>query len=544
MGDGGLPVSSAALRAPGKLRTFSVRRALGALALLPLGACAPGSDACERCDTLTIAALGEPDHLLPPFVWQTVGRDIGDLVFERLARLEPGRSPLDPEAYRLGLAERWERIDSLGLRFHLRPEARWPDGTRVTASDVVFSFEAYQDSALDAPSRSSLADLRARAEDSGTVAIRFDSARPDQLYDATYHVRVFRRALWDSIPRADWGAQSGLDGLEGSGPYRVAEWRRGEWLALEARDGEAPLRRIVWRFARDPDAVANLLLSGEADLLETMAGPGRRSEFERAEHLRLVPYPSSVYGFLGFNLAGRDPWTDVRVRRALREALDRATLARAVLGEGTLVPEGPLSAQLWLWENPAAGEPDSAAAAALLDAAGWSAGPDGRRAAGGRRLTIDILVPATSAARRDLALAIQERWARLGITATLTTVDFPVFQERLAQGRFQTYIGAWLDEPHPRSLRDQWTRDGWPALNYGHYANPRFDSAFAAAVSTPDTTAARRAWRAALAILDDDAPAIWLYTPANVAVVNRRLAVTEFEPFAWLDDLAAWRMLP
>jgi hypothetical protein len=53
----------------------------------------------------------------------------------------------------------------------------------------------------------------------------------------------------------------------------------------------------------------------------------------------------------------------------------------------------------------------------------------------------------------------------VGVEATVTAVDFPVFQQRLARGRFDSYIGAWLDEPSPRSLADQWTRAGWSALN-------------------------------------------------------------------------------
>ena len=45
---------------------------------------------------------------------------------------------------------------------------------------------------------------------------------------------------------------------------------------------------------------------------------------------------------------------------------------------------------------------------------------------------------------------IQEAWRKAGVNATVTTVEFPVFQERLAKGRFDSYIGAYLDEPSPR----------------------------------------------------------------------------------------------
>ena len=514
---------------------------LAAGAVLAAAACTPEAGSCPRCDTLVIAAVGEPDHLLPPFVWQSVGRDINDLIFERLAVLDPSRSPLDPAAYAPGLASRWERIDSLSWRFHLRPDARWHDGRPVTAADVVFAFEAHQDPAFDAVSRGSLEDLRLVAEDSATVRLEFKSPRPDQLYDATYHVRVFPKHIWDSVPRDRWGASADPTRLVGSGPYRLADWRRGQSLALESTTEPAPaIRRVVWRFAESPEAAGNLVLSGEADLLETLPDPARRPEFERAPELRLVAYPSAVYGFLGFNLAGNRAWGDPRVRRALALGLDRDALARAVFGAETVVPAGPLSAQLWLWERPPRATADSASAVALLDDAGWRLGRDGRRGRGGRSLAIDILVPTTSATRRSLAIAIQERWARLGVAATVTPVDFPVFQERLQRGRFQTFIGAWLDEPHPRSLADQWSRSGWDKLNYGRYANPVFDSLLLRAVTDADSASARRWWRAALDTLNADAPAIWLYAVRNVAVVHQRVAVTGFRAFSWLSELRRW----
>ena len=103
---------------------------------------------CPRCETLVIAATGEPQSVLPPLVGETVGRDISDLVYEHLANLAPGAAPIDPAAFRPALAERWDRIDSLTLRFHLRKNARWQDGQPVTAGDVVFSFEAFSASAM------------------------------------------------------------------------------------------------------------------------------------------------------------------------------------------------------------------------------------------------------------------------------------------------------------------------------------------------------------------------------------------------------------
>ncbi|HEX5576104.1 MAG TPA: ABC transporter substrate-binding protein, partial [Gemmatimonadales bacterium] len=124
------------------------RRGFALVTLALLAACGEGRSRCEDCGTVVIAAAGEPSSLVPPLVSETVARDVSDQIYERLAYLEPGSSPIDAGAYRPGLAERWERIDPLTWRFHLRPKARWQDGRSATADDVVFSFDAFSDSTL------------------------------------------------------------------------------------------------------------------------------------------------------------------------------------------------------------------------------------------------------------------------------------------------------------------------------------------------------------------------------------------------------------
>ena len=78
--------------------------------ILLLAGCGRDRSSCPTCDTAVIAAIGEPASILPPLVEESVGRDIGDQVFERLALLEPGGAPIDTSAYRPALAERWEEL--------------------------------------------------------------------------------------------------------------------------------------------------------------------------------------------------------------------------------------------------------------------------------------------------------------------------------------------------------------------------------------------------------------------------------------------------
>ena len=504
--------------------------------------CADRKADCRNCDTVVIAATVEPPSLLPPMVYETVGRDISDLVFERLAVLASPGAPIDSTAYRPGLAVRWERVDSLSWRFHLRPGARWHDGRPVTAEDVVFSFEAYADSAVNAVARSQVAGMMtATAENSSTVLLRFREPGPEQLYDATFHVRILPKHIWDSIPRARWEADTSLARLVGSGPYRPVSRSLGQHLILGAAEGardSLQIRRLVWRFVPDPDAALNLVLSHEADLMESIGTPDRVERVARDSAFRTVSLPGATYGFLAFrhaDEAGRKHAVLGRrdMRQGLTRAFDRKALSGAFLGPGTRVPPGPMSQLLWIWSDSIRTlEFDTAAARRLVsDRAGRS-----------QATPIDILVPSSSPARRRFALAIQQAWRQIGVASTVTAVDFAVFQERLARGKFDAYVGAYLDEPSPRGLADQWSRTGWGALNYGHYANPAFDSLLAAAGSAREVPAARRLYREAMDTLNADAAAIFLYAPMNIAAVSRRLDNVTIDPYSWLASLPDWRI--
>jgi peptide/nickel transport system substrate-binding protein len=311
------------------------------------------------------------------------------------------------------------------------------------------------------------------------------------------------------------------------------------------------IRRVIWRFAPDPDAALNLILTHEADLLEQVGAPDRVSRVATDSAYRLLSYPSAVFGFLAFRLAdaaGRPHpiLRDRAVRRALTLATDRPLLARSILGPATRIPGGPMSQLLWIagGDTPGGAAYDTAAAARLLDSAGWVRSRSGMRERMGQRLQLDLLVPSTSATRRNIAVALQEAWRRLGADVSVTVVDGPVFQQRLGAGRFDAYVGAYLDEPSARGLVDQWTRAGWGALNYGHYGDPAFDSLLARAGREADRTRGAALYREAMDTLNADAPAIFLYALTNTAAVHRRLRNVTIDPFSWLATLPAWSVDP
>ena len=172
-----------------------------------------------------------------------------------------------------------------------------------------------------------------------------------------------------------------------------------------------------------------------------------------------------------------------------------------------------------------------------------AAGPRRKnRTRAGVPLSFDILVPNSSAARRQLALQMQEMWRRVGVAVTVTAVDFPIFQERLSRGRFDSYVGAWLDEPEP-------TQPGrsMDAIGVGRRSTTGTTRTLASTRFSLRPRA-RSMWRAPVACIarpwTPSMPtrrAIFLYAPANIAVVSRRIEGVDVNPYSWASGLPAWR---
>jgi len=153
--------------------------------------------------TLVIAAPGDADLLLPPVATTQLAAHVTERLFPRLAELPLDLNTVDDTAFTPVLARSWERRDPITIAFHLDPRARWQDGRRITADDVVFTFAVYRDSLTGSPFRVNLDPIASVVrEDSLTVIFRFRRSYPEQFYDATFQLRILPAHLLDTIPHA------------------------------------------------------------------------------------------------------------------------------------------------------------------------------------------------------------------------------------------------------------------------------------------------------------------------------------------------------
>ncbi len=530
-----------------------MRRLLVAVPLVAgLLACEPEAP-CPECGVLVIASGADADVLLPVFA-QGVGRAVSDQMFLKLADVGLEANTVGDSGFVPRLAESWVREDDRTLVFTLDAGARWHDGAPVTSADVVFSFDAYRDTLLGAVAGPSLANIeRVEARDDRRVAFRFRESYPEQFFDATHHMRILPRHVLDTVPRDTWRTHPLARNPIGDGPFRLKEWRPGELIELAADStffqGAPGVSRLIWRVSPDFATAISRLIAGEADFVEAVVGPENIARVREAAGVRLVEYPSPVYMYLGFNLraprrAGRHPlFGDPALRRAVALATDRTTLVDAVLGGWGTVPPGPTTSLVWIAEGASPQLPfDSAAAARLLDSLGWrDSDGDGVRDRSGRRLTFDVAFPSSSGIRQRAAVILQEQYRLQGIDLRLEPLEFNVWMDRARTGQFDAIVGGWQVDLPPAGMRELWGREGIGGSNYGAYASATFDSLVAQAVATPDRAQARGLWHQAMATINTDAPAVWLFSPKTVAGVSTRLENVTLRPDEWWATLWTWK---
>jgi len=417
------------------------------------------------------------------------------------------------------------RMDRTSLTFHVRKDVYWHDGRRTTAADVKWTLDAARDPSVAYPRASDLAGVAAVVQlDSFTVRVDFDQPQPmfpDVLVDLPIlPEHRFRGALGTEIRSHPFNLQP-----VGNGPFAFVEHRPNQRWVFRRNDrfpaalGGAKVERLVVAIVDEATTKLAALTSGELDLAGI--NPAYAGFVEEDPRLVVIDYPVQFAVALVWNLR-REPFTDVRVRRALTRGLDRELLVQAFLyGFGT-VADGPVSPDHPWFEATARVEFDPARAERELDSVGWRRGPDGIRVKDGVRLEFELLLVSGD---NLLEQMIQAQLSALGALVTLRQLELASFLA-LAQGQDRDYDALVTGVPGDMSLgyvRAMYDGASSGPLAYPGYGSEAFDSIMRAAGAARDVQQLEEAWREAQRILGRDLPSTWIYHARGVQGANRRL---------------------
>ena len=429
--------------------------------------------------------------------------------------------------------------DGIALTYTIRPEATWGDGTPLTTDDVLFTYQVGR----HPQSGVSNAELYRRilgidAIDAKTFVMHLD--RVEFEYNAINDFRPLpahlERPVFEADPvayrnRTIFDAEPANPGLY-FGPYRITEVSSGAFIVLEPNPtwwGEPPqFKRIVVKVIENTAALEANLLSGSIDMIAGELGltidQALAFEKRHGDQFKIVYEPGLTYEHIDLNL-DNPILADVRVRKALIMGLDREALSQQLFEGRQPVAHTSVNPLDWVHsdEVPRYHE-DLAAAAALLDAAGWGQGQGGvRHNAAGEPLTLELMSTAGNRTRELVEQVLQSQWQRLGIDVRIRNEPARVFfGETVAKRKFGAMaMFAWISSPEnvPRSTLHSeeipTEANGWAGQNSTGYKNPEMDQLIDAIEVELDREKRRAMWHRLQEIYAEDLPSLPLYFRAN-----------------------------
>lgn len=512
-----------------------------------------GVTAADAGGTLVIATTTDPGSLFPPFVMTTQAKQITEQIYDYLADVGPELDTRDEKKFRPALADRWRwSSDSLLLAFHINPKAKWHDGKDVTARDIQFTFALNKNPALGGRLDTELANIDSvTITDSLTAVFWFHQRSHTQFLDAAAQMLILPAHQLEKISIN--ALRQNTPPPIGSGRFRLRKWDKGASVEIVADTinyrGRAKLDRVIWSVSPDFTATITKMFSGDADLFDYVR-PENLADLRRHRNLKTITLPGMDYAFLRFNL--RDPANNKRphplfgdrdLRRAIAMSINRETLVRSVLDTFALVPVGPVVRAFPITDQHLSQLPfDSVRASRLLDSLGWKRrDEDQMRANSGRELAFTLIIPTGSMGRMRMGPLIQEQLRRAGIRVHLEPLESATELDRETRGLFDAALSSWTLPSSPDALRDAWTSSGIGknGVNFSAYGNPRFDALLDSALAA-DPAHARDMFTKAFVVINEDAPAVWLYEPRKIIGMHRRIRTTVMRPDAWWFDLAGW----
>ena len=438
--------------------------------------------------TLVLAIGGEPEGGFDPVTgWGEYGHPLFQAT---LLRHTPDFAVEGDLAVDWTLSE-----DQKTWRITLREDARFSDGSPLTAEDVAYTFNAARDAG-------GLTDAKAlrEARAAGPFSVELELHAPQMTF--------FRRMLTLGIvPAATYGTGYARAPV-GAGPLRLVEWRAGEQLVTEPNPywhgGNIAFERISFVFGSEDAGIA-LAQSGGAHLVAVPpAQAGRAPARMVAKSVQTVDNRGLAFPVLPRQNAltakghpiGNDVTSDLAIRRAIDLALDRNVLVDLALNGNGRPAYG--AADGLPWDNPDARieSGDLTAAMALLTEAGWvDEDGDGVRSRNGVAASFDLVYPSSDSTRQALALGVADQLRDIGISAK-------------PQGRSWNEIDGMMHSSvvlfgwgshDPQEIYNLHHSDmaGSDYFNPGFYSNPVVDAHLEAAQAAATMEDSLAAWRAA-----------------------------------------------
>ena len=376
------------------------------------------------------------DTLCPILSNNTENIEMLNIVYEGLVTLDSGLNPVEKLATGWSVSE-----DGLLWTVNLRDNIHWHDGTSFSARDVIYTVEQIKKSEYSYYKNnvSKVAEI-----DGEGNKVYFTLYNPCSNFVNLLTFPVVKYSESD-IDKDNFN-------VCGTGPFVFSKVLEGNYYRLVKNEawwgGLCFLDEITVKLLPDRDTALYAFTSGEIDICRADSEDWYKNlDSVNTSHLDVG---SEEYIFLGLNNK-RSPFTDGAVKYALSGMIDREDIIRKILSGKGIPANVPVRDDWFMGNRDYTPKKNVVHAEEVLENAGWHMNASGNytKNVDGvyKTIAFDILVNKENDARVKIAEEVAKALSELGVAVTVTKVDFSVYNDRIASGNYDAFIGEYKISP-------------------------------------------------------------------------------------------------
>ncbi len=499
-----------------------------------------------RGGSLTEGVIGNPRFINPVLANSEADKNLVALVYSGLVKVTPNGEVVNDIASEIVISE-----DGLNYTAHIRKDATFHDGARITASDVAFTIETITDPVIKSPQFLDWSGIEVEIIDDQTIS--FQLKKPYVPFIKNLSIGILPLHIWKNVTDDEFTFSQFNILPIGSGLYKID--------SVERNSGGIPdyynLKLFTSNIAGGP-YVENLIFKfypNEGDLfeafstreIESMGGisPNEARVLKNSGSRILSSPLPRIFGVF-FNGTESKALLDKNIRKALDLATPKEEIIEKVLfGYGTVI-DGPLPPGLYPWVgeniNLKSYEENLAEARLILESNGWTKNPEsGILEKKSTADTIDLSFSISTGDNPELknvAEIVRKAWEELGARVEIEVFETGDLNQNVIRPRrfdallFGEVVGRDADVYpfwHSSQRMD-------PGLNIALYANSRVDKLLEETRSATDRTEREEAYRSLDEEIKLDVPAVFLYAPNYLYVLPNKLQAISLGNLSTTED--------
>jgi oligopeptide transport system substrate-binding protein len=473
-------------------------------------------------NTINISIGGEPPTLDPDLSGDSISSRVAHDFFEGLVSFDQKGEPIP------GLAESWEiSADQKTYTFHLRKGIKFSDGTAITATDFVKSWQRFGDPKTGSPQNNMLeivvngaqiakgqlppSSLGISASNQNTVVVKL--TRPSEAFLYLLSNNQGFKVVPIKVIASKGAAWTEPQNMVTSGAYKMTEHVVNGYITAEKNpfyyaESTVKIPQIKYLAIVDPNAEFNQYQANNIDITNSIP-TDRYKEIKSAYPQELHTTQQDGIYFYDFNMMRPELKNNLKLRQALTIAIDRKIITQDVLGQrqtelysyvAPTVSNGKYADVKYEWANWTR-EKQIAEAKKLYVEAGYGSN---------HPLTLEISYN-TLDGHKKIAVAIASMWKEvLGVNAIATNMEWKTFIIARQKGNYQVARDGWIAGKDITSYTDFMFLCNAPQNN-SHYCNPAYDVLISNANYTLDPVQKQRMYSQAIMLSMNDYPILPLY---------------------------------